>query len=48
MPKERLEAFGKAALEYDRREFNRDQWMDRLESWLQELSDLYPAPQNQP
>jgi colanic acid biosynthesis glycosyl transferase WcaI len=48
MPKERLDAFGKAALEYDRREFNRDQWMDRLESWLQELSDLYPAPQNQP
>jgi colanic acid biosynthesis glycosyl transferase WcaI len=48
MPKERLDAFGKAALEYDRREFNRDQWIDRLESWLQELSDLYSVPQNQP
>ena len=47
MPKERLDAFGKAALEYDRREFNRDQWMDRLEGWLRELSD-HPVPQSQP
>ena len=38
MPRERLDALGKAALEYQRREFNRDQWLDRLESWLQELS----------
>jgi colanic acid biosynthesis glycosyl transferase WcaI len=38
LPRERLDALGKAALEYQRNEFDRDQWMDRLESWLQELS----------
>ena len=40
LPRERLNALGKAALEYQRNEFDRDQWMDRLESWLRELSDL--------
>jgi colanic acid biosynthesis glycosyl transferase WcaI len=38
MPRERLDALGKAALEYQRREFDRDQWLDHLEGWLQELS----------
>jgi hypothetical protein len=37
MPPERLDALGRAALEYHQREFDRDQWLDRLESWLQEL-----------
>ena len=39
MPRKQLEALGKAALEYQRREFDRDQWLDRLESWLEELGD---------
>jgi colanic acid biosynthesis glycosyl transferase WcaI len=43
MPRERLEALGKAALEYQQREFNRDQWLDRLESCLQELSSRPPT-----
>jgi colanic acid biosynthesis glycosyl transferase WcaI len=38
MPRERLDALGKAALEYQRREFDRDHWVDQLESWLCELS----------
>jgi colanic acid biosynthesis glycosyl transferase WcaI len=45
MPREQLDALGKAALEYHQREFNRDQWMECLEGWLQELSA--PPPQNQ-
>jgi colanic acid biosynthesis glycosyl transferase WcaI len=38
LPREQLDALGKAALEYQRNEFDRDQWMDRLECWLRELS----------
>jgi colanic acid biosynthesis glycosyl transferase WcaI len=38
MPRERLKALGEAALKYQRREFDRDHWLDRLENWLQELS----------
>lgn len=43
MPRERLDALGKAALEYQRTEFDRDQWLDRLESWLQELGAPSPT-----
>jgi colanic acid biosynthesis glycosyl transferase WcaI len=38
LPREQLDALGKAALEYQRNEFDQDQWMDRLECWLRELS----------
>jgi colanic acid biosynthesis glycosyl transferase WcaI len=38
MPHERLKALGEAALEYQQREFDRDHWLARIESWLQELS----------
>lgn len=38
MPREQLEELGKAARQYQQREFDRDQWMDNLENWLQELS----------
>jgi colanic acid biosynthesis glycosyl transferase WcaI len=38
MPRERLDALGEAAMEYQRREFDRDHWVDQLESWLCELS----------
>jgi hypothetical protein len=38
MSREQLEALGKAGLEYQRLEFNRDHWLDRLESWLLDLS----------
>jgi colanic acid biosynthesis glycosyl transferase WcaI len=38
MPRERLKALGEAALEYHRREFDRDHWLDRIESWLRQLS----------
>lgn len=38
MPRERLDALGKAAMDYQRREFDRDQWIERLENWLEELS----------
>jgi colanic acid biosynthesis glycosyl transferase WcaI len=38
MPVEQLKALGDAALAYHGREFDRDQWLDCLESWLQELS----------
>jgi hypothetical protein len=38
MPHERLKALGEAALEYQRREFDRGHWLDCLENWLQELS----------
>jgi colanic acid biosynthesis glycosyl transferase WcaI len=43
MPHERLEALGKAALEYHRLEFNREHWLDRLESWLCELGNRSSA-----
>jgi colanic acid biosynthesis glycosyl transferase WcaI len=43
MPRERLEALGKAALDYHRLEFNRNHWLDRLESWLRELSNRSSA-----
>ena len=39
MPPEQLGALGRAALEYHRREFDRDLWLDSLESWLQQLSE---------
>jgi colanic acid biosynthesis glycosyl transferase WcaI len=38
LPREKLDALGNAALEYQRNEFDRDRWLDRLESWLQELT----------
>jgi len=38
MPRERLKALGEAALEYQRREFDRDHWLDRIECWLRQLS----------
>jgi colanic acid biosynthesis glycosyl transferase WcaI len=38
LPREKLDALGNAALEYQRNEFDRDRWMNRLESWLRELS----------
>lgn len=38
MPRGQLDVLGKAALEYHRREFDRVQWLDRLENWLQALS----------
>ena len=31
MPRERLDALGKARLDYQRREFDRDHWLDQLE-----------------
>jgi colanic acid biosynthesis glycosyl transferase WcaI len=43
MPRERLQALGEAALEYQRREFDRDHWLDRIENWLQELSTQQPT-----
>ena len=39
MPREQLKALGDAALEYQRREFDRDHWLDHLENWLRELSE---------
>jgi glycosyltransferase involved in cell wall biosynthesis len=39
MSREQLGTLGKAALDYQQREFDRDRWLDRLEGWLQELSD---------
>jgi len=39
MPREQLDALGKAALDYQSREFDRDYWLDQLEKWLQELSN---------
>jgi glycosyltransferase involved in cell wall biosynthesis len=39
MPRERLTELGNAALEYQRREFDRDRWLDVLEGWLRELSE---------
>ena len=44
MSRERLKALGDAALEYQRREFDRDLWLDHLESWLRELSEPSRAP----
>ena len=39
MPREQLKELGDAALEYQRREFDRDHWLDCLEDWLRELSE---------
>ena len=43
MPREELDALGKAALDYQNHEFDRDYWLDQLEEWLQELSSRSPA-----